>query len=270
MIERSERGPIFQQRWWLETASHGRIETVEVRWDAVIVGRLDFYRSRRFGLVTLGMPPYTRTLGPVLTVPGTSPATRLLNTNRVVSGLVAALPSHHSFFQLLDPDDSTPFAFVMAGYAATQQFTFRVPAGTNPALLWSNLASPTRRLIRRAQDVLTATCHLDLERYVALTGRDHAAPSSTHDFAILRDLFDQARQRDCVAILSAVTKDGTDAASVILVWDDHVLYYWLPQRDKRQSCNGACTVSCPRVLHGLGDLADHPHVSARVWAGPGI
>ena len=233
-------GPIFQQEWWLQAASRGRVETVEVRWDAIKVGSLSFVRNRHFGaFVSLRMPPYTRTLGPVLTLPQSSRVQEAVNTRRVIAELIAALPRHDSLFLLLDPDDPTGFAFSVNGYAVAQQYTFRIAAGTTTPQLWSGIASSTRRLIRSVGTKLTIERHMDLDRYQALTARDHPEAKSTHDFTALRCLFDEARSRDCVTILSCVGSDGIDVASVVLVWDDAVLYYWLPQRDRQQSYTGA-------------------------------
>jgi hypothetical protein len=234
------RRPIFQQEWWLQAASRGAVETVEVRWDAIKVGALSFVRNRHFGVfVSLRMPPYTRTAGPVLTLPQSSPVQSAINTRRVIAELVAALPRHDSLFLLLDPEDPTAFAFSVNGCAVAQQFTFRVPHNMPTSLIWSGMASSTRRLIRSVQAKLTVERHLNLDRYQALTNRDHPEAKSTHDFTALRCLFDEACKRDCITILSSVREDGVDVASVILVWDDSVVYYWLPQRDRQQNYPGA-------------------------------
>jgi hypothetical protein len=187
------RRPIFQQEWWLQAASRGAVETVEVRWDAIKVGALSFVRNRHFGVfVSLRMPPYTRTAGPVLTLPQSSPVQSAINTRRVIAELVAALPRHDSLFLLLDPEDPTAFAFSVNGCAVAQQFTFRVPHGMPTSLIWSGMASSTRRLIRSVQGKLTVERHLNLDRYQALTNRDHPEAKSTHDFTALRCLFDEA------------------------------------------------------------------------------
>ncbi len=232
--------PIFQQDWWLQAASRGTLETVEVYWDAIKVGALSFVRHKHYGaFISLRMPPYTRTLGPVLTLPQSARVQVAINTRRVVAELMARLPRHDSFFVLLDPEDPTAFAFSVNGYAVGQQFTFRVQAGTETALLWADIASSTRRLIRSAGAKLVVERHIDLDRYLASTSLDHPEVESTHDFYALRRLFEEARKRDCITILSAVSLDSLDVASVILVWDDRVLYYWLPQRDRTQSYSGA-------------------------------
>ena len=174
-----------------------------------------------------------------MTLPQSTPVQAAINTRRVIGELLAALPRHDSLFLLLDPEDPTAFAFSVNGCAVVQQFTFRIPAGSATTLLWSAIASSTRRLIRSVQAKLTVERHLDLDRYQALTSRDHPEAKSTHDFTALRCLFDEARKRDCIVILSCVDSDGVDVASVVLVWDNLVLYYWLPQRDRQQNYPGA-------------------------------
>lgn len=216
------------------------METAEVRWDGVIVGQLDFFPQQRLGLLRqLGMPPYTRTLGPVLSLPPSSEVQRALNVRRVVGELVAQLPHHDRFFHILDPGDTTAFAFSLSGCSVLQDYTFRIPAGTDPAGALRNVAPPTRRLIRGAARKLTVESHLSLSRFLAMVRQDHAAQHSTHDLSALGRLFEAAKLNDSTIILSAVDGDGVDLASVILVWDDRVLYYWLPQRDRVRAGGGA-------------------------------
>ena len=240
MMTLEDQRSIFQQDWWLQAASHGKIETVEVHWDAIKVGALNFVRHTRYGVfVSLHMPPYTRTLGPVLTLPASSRVQAAVNTRRVIAELVAALPRHDRFYLLLDPEDPTAFAFSVNGFAVTQQFTFRIQAGITTPVIWSGIATSTRRLIRSVEAKLVVERHLDLDRYLASTPLDHPQDRSTHDFAALRNLFVEAHKRGRIMILSCVASTGVDVASVILVWDDRVLFYWLPQRDKTQHYNGA-------------------------------
>lgn len=89
---------LFQEDWPATAASDGRVETVEVRWDALQVASLSFMSYGRFrSLRRLDMPPFTRTLGPVVTLPESKPTKHALNLQRVTRELRRVAPPHDSF-----------------------------------------------------------------------------------------------------------------------------------------------------------------------------
>jgi Acetyltransferase (GNAT) domain len=233
----TEAKSLFQEDWWLHEASLGRIERVEVNWDGIVIGTLSFTRTRRL-LTKLGMPIYTRTLGPVLSLPPSSQVRREINTRRVIGELLAKLPEHDFFYQVIEPTDNRAFAFHLSGCLIGAQFTFRIPAGTDLTQLFHKIEPSTRRLIQGARTKLTIEPHFNLERFLAMIPLDHSPEQSRHDTRALRGLFEAAQQRDRVIILSAVNTSGIDVGCVILVWGGGVLYYWLPHRDRERAGGG--------------------------------
>ena len=234
---------LFQQDWWLEAASLGRFETVEVRWDAIIVALLSYMPRKRLGFFSdLSMPPFTRTLGPILTLPPSSPTTRMMNMRRVVGELVAKLPPHDRFHQLLDPCDPTAFGFALAGCAVGQNFTFRIPPDARTKFLFAAINSATRRLIKAGSKKFALELHCDLDQFLRVASSDrlpNGQRNSFQDFGPLQSLFEACIARNQTMILTVVDQSGVDLASVILVWGSGILYYWLPQRDRERSSGGA-------------------------------
>ena len=234
---------LFQQDWWLQAASLGRFETVEVKWDAITVGLLSYMPRKLFGIFSdLRMPPFTRTLGPVLNLPPSNPTRHMMNMRRVIGELVAKLPPHDRFHQILDPCDLTPFGFALAGFAVEQNFTFRIPPDIRTESLFAAIDPATRRLIKAGSKKLMIDEHCDLDRFMRVAALDRLANGRRNDFldfGPVRHLFEACSARGQTMILTAVDQHGADLASVILVWDSRVLYYWLPQRDRAQSGGGA-------------------------------
>jgi Acetyltransferase (GNAT) domain len=227
---------LFQEDWWLQAAAGGAMERVEVNWGGSVVASLSFLRKTRFpNICYLVMPPYTRTLGPVLNLPASGPTRRAMNVRRVTAELLAQLPRHDCFYSLLDPADESAFGFSLAGCSVVLQHTFRVPAGAEAGRLLQNVDTATRRLIRAASRRLKIHRHLDLDRFIALARRDFPADESFHDFPALRRLFDGCIARGQTAILTATDETGADVASVVLVWGHGTLYYWIPHRDRQRS-----------------------------------
>src|ERR1700691_3908295 len=69
-IERSVKNPllptIFHEHWWLNCATRGSFEEVEVREGVQIVGKFPFYVRKYLGFKEMKMPCLTYFLGPVI------------------------------------------------------------------------------------------------------------------------------------------------------------------------------------------------------------
>ena len=237
VLSRTEGGrTLFQEDWWLQAASDGAVETVTVNWGGTDVASLSFTRKERpFGIRSLVMPPYTRTLGPVLNLPPSMPAPRCANLRRAVREIMLALPRHDHFAMRLDCEDEAAFAFSLAGCSIGQQFTFRVAAGADPASLIRQVDRSTARLIRAARRRLELHEHADFDRFADVAHRHYPAGRNSHDFRALRRLFSACTQRGQATILGLADAQGHDVANVLLVWGHGVLYYLVPHRDRERS-----------------------------------
>jgi len=71
---------IFHDDWWLKVASKGKIRQVEVLKDSSVVGSMSYVAVRRHGMTYVQTPPYTRLLGPLLSLPPSKVSTRIRNT----------------------------------------------------------------------------------------------------------------------------------------------------------------------------------------------
>jgi hypothetical protein len=197
---------------------------------------LSFIRKERFfGVRSLVMPPYTRTLGPVLNLPPSTPTRRCANLRRIAAEIMLLLPRHDHFSLRLDCDDETAFAFALAGCSIGQQFTFRVPASADLAKLMESTDRSTARLIRAAHRRLKLHEHVDFDRFVDVAYRDHPAEQNSHDFQALRRLFSACTDRQQATILGLTDAQGHDIASVLLVWGRGILYYLVPHRNRERS-----------------------------------
>jgi hypothetical protein len=227
---------IFQEDWWLEAASNGAVETITINRGGSDVASLSFMRKERpFGIRSLVMPPYTRTSGPVLNLPPSTPASRCANLRRIAREIMLGLPRHDHFSLRLDCEDETAFAFALAGCSIGQQFTFRVAANADPTKVMQQVDRSTARLIRAAGRRLRLHEHVDFDRFVDVAYRHHPAERNSNDFQTLKRLFMACTQRQQAIILGLTDAQGHDVASVLLVWGYGVLYYLVPYRDRERS-----------------------------------
>ena len=236
--EISQCVPLFQQPWWLEAAGGSSLEWARVLWDGRVVASLAFVRQRTMGFTTLDMPPYTRTLGPMLALPSSKRARRLRNTHQAIRELIAALPQHDRYQCVLDPDDETAFALALSGCSVGQNFTFRMPAVWSPEQQWLELDQKTRNLIRTAHTRLTVDANEAMDDVIALSQLERGRRDRS-DGAVLRRIAAAAQAHGQMRTLVARDEAARVIAAATLVWDDRVLYYWQSSRDTAASVPGA-------------------------------
>jgi len=229
---------IFQQAWWVEAAAGPALEWAEVRWSGQVVASLPFIRVRSMGFTLLAMPPYTRTLGPVLTLPESKPARRLRNMHDAIRDLVAVMPKHDRFQAMLGPDDPTAFSLALSGCSLGQNFTFRMPAMWDADQHWSEMDQKTRNLIRTASKELEVRRADEIEAVLELSERERGAEDRS-DFSTLRRLATAARSRGQIATLTAHQEGGEVVAAAAVIWDRRVMYFWQSIRDSSVPRSGA-------------------------------
>ena len=144
-----EAESLFHQHWWLDAVAGSQWQEVTVADNGTVVGRLPYVETRTFGMRVLGMPPFTKMLGPWIAPRPGKTVTRRQRTTRIISELIEQLPSHAYFKQHLPAvwDYALPFQF--AGYGLGIDQTFEIDCRRDPEELWSEMQNKTRTLIRR-------------------------------------------------------------------------------------------------------------------------
>jgi hypothetical protein len=230
---------LFQEPWWVEVASNGRSEQVEVAWDGKVVASLSYVAGKQRGLRYIGMPDYTQTLGPVFDLPPSKTAKRAQNKRRLIQELTDKLPPHDHFLQVLDPADDGAFGFSLAGFKIGQRFTFRSSVGQDLSKLWTVADQKLRNIIRTAEDRFKVIETTDIDYFSKMSKQEHAGETNYHDFPLLEKIFAACLQRNCATVLVAMQEDGTPAAAATLIWGKDAVYYWLSARDRSISGGGA-------------------------------
>jgi hypothetical protein len=251
--------PIFAQDWWLDAAAPGDWRRVEVYWDKELVGALPFLLKRRFGLRVIEMPPFTRSLGPVLNLPPAKPVRMLQNMHKVVAQLLARLPSHDRFEVCLEPNDADmAFAFALQNYGVGQSFTFRAfPLASDFSVL-ERMHKKTRNIVAKATREFQVFHSTDFDRFIRMHRLERQSESRLDEAAAAR-LFAAARAYDSATLLIATDANGRDAAACALIWDRSTLYYWLSARDPTNagaSANSLLIVKAIELAGALGAVFD--------------
>jgi hypothetical protein len=153
-----QSGLLFHEPWWLDVVTQGHFEEVRVTSGEQVVGRLPFVISRKMGLTTLRMPPFTHLLGPVVDAGEGKPQTQLLKRMSIVRDLIDQLPKFDHFKQALSASTVDGLAFQDRGFEITPQYTFRIDCRRDPQQIWQDMHFKTRQHIAGSSSSTTRTC----------------------------------------------------------------------------------------------------------------
>jgi hypothetical protein len=227
---------VFHQPWWLKAASGGRYEEATVTDRDVIVGRLPYVITRKFGFRVLEMPCFTHVLGPCVQVADGKPQTKLTRQMTIIESLVERLPYYDYFKQISDPFMAEGLAFQHCGFQIMPQYNFSIDCRGSIERIWMNLSSNTRNHIRRAEKDFDVAPIYDAELFRRFYASNLTAGRRDRvQFETFPELFDQCRTKQQGALLGAFLKK-TPVAMAFFVWDNDSMYY---NTATRAPCNSA-------------------------------
>jgi hypothetical protein len=231
---------LFHEDWWLDAATGGHWDQVNVERDGVVVASMPFVLRRRFALRFLTMPPYTRTLGPLLANAPSKRSKKLSHQVDLLQSLLARAPKHDRFEITLPPGTDLTLAFVTCSYCVTNTFTFVWDGVRSVEHLLGDMQRTTRRKIFATSRRLHVERHTNIERFIRMSRLEHGrVMSNSNDFEVINNIFQACLDRKRTMILSAVNESGEDVAVSVLVWGRGVLYNLLAARHPEKAGPGA-------------------------------
>jgi len=220
---------IFEEDWWLHAATAGQIRRIEIRWDNVLVGTLDYYVSMRRGMRKIVLPPYTRLLAPRLKAPGSKPITLLDNNTRIIREMFDQLGRFDLYSTRLPSDRELVLPFQFNQAVSTFSASFVSPAVDPAERVLAGMHQKTRNIIRRANDRLIFASHQDIDRYRRICVAGHRGKDQ-NDYTVLDRLWLEITARKRGTIISAMDHCNRDIAACVVIWDAATAYYWLSAR----------------------------------------
>lgn len=260
-------GLLFHEPWWLAATTQGTYQVVETTKAGQIVGRLPFVVTRKTGLTTLHMPPFTHLLGPAVDVGKGKPQTQLLRRMSIVRQLLEQLPRFHYFKQAFPAATSDGLAFQDCGFDIRPQYTFRIDCCRDLQEIWQEMHFKTRQHIRRAEEKLTVRTVEDPAEFVNfyLSNLKQRGRHSHTNCTSFPALFAATSLRDCGVILSANWPNGEPTAMAFIVWGRGTMYYLLSTRAADPGDNGSVNLliwSAIKKAHSEGLVFDLDGVSS--------
>jgi hypothetical protein len=244
---------IFHEDWWLNAATNGAYEVAEVSNDGRIVGRLPYYRVRRYGMIWGALPTLTHFLGPAVDEGNGSINTRFIRRLEITRELIQKLPPANYTRIKCHRGVRDVIPFQEQKFRTSVQFTWEV-APQPEEDLWEALRNKPRGAIRRAEKSVDIVPFDDPAAYIrsCIANLDTKGIRSNIDMAAALRIIEAclARQRGRILIAKDKTT-GEMHAGTFFAWDAGSVYYLMTTRSAAAN-NGAGTAL---VWHALRDAA---------------
>jgi len=220
---------IFSQPWWLDAAAPGRWEEVTVDNGDALSGRLVYVPERHWlGTMSLGSPPMTPRLGPLLQGSSGQKLSRLISDQvSVMTELIEKLPNHHYFAQNCSPSFTYWLPFYWAGFEQTTQYSYVLDDLNDEDALWQGLSQSHRRKIRKGDDRYRVRHDLDPQVLIdiLITTYERRGRGLPVDPTVVKRVYQTALDHDAARLVAAVDGNGRALAVALIVWDRNRAYY---------------------------------------------
>lgn len=242
---------VFHNPWWLEAASGGRYEEVEVRASGRQVARLPYVVHRKPGGFKLcTMPEMTHFLGPAVDPGQGSEPTRLLRQFDLTRELLDKLGPFASVSQQMHRGVTDTLAFADAGYETSVEFTMEI-APRPESEIWTRMRDKTRNVIRRAEERWPVVTLDDPERFAAFYDANLRARGLVSRYPQNAALCAAAIAHGQGRLLGATSEAGVLLGAVFIIWDQDAAYYRLSTRSS-EADNGVISLL---LWHAIRDAA---------------
>ncbi|MBN9363132.1 MULTISPECIES: GNAT family N-acetyltransferase [unclassified Devosia] len=235
---------LFQEPWWLNLASGGNWDEVQVKGDDGIAARLPYYVRSRYGFKVLAQPHLTPCMGPWFRTLGAKDSSQYSDQYELAAELISKLPPFDVFRQNCCPEWGNWLPFHWAGFSQQTHYTYRINDLTDLDAVWSGFYSGTRRLIRKAQKELEVVVSDDVDKLCdlhELTYRQRGQAMPYRREALFR-IVDGALRSGRARFVYAQDEKRNIHAINFLVYDERVAYYLVGGSDRQFGDSAAPTL----------------------------
>lgn len=239
--------PLFSQAWWLDVlAGAGHWDVALVENGGQILASMPYVVRRRKGMVLLGHPPLTQTLGPWLRNTSAKQATRLGRQKDLMKQLIAELPHYDHYSQNWHYSQTNWLPFYWAGFAQTTRYTYRLPDLSSEQMLWNGLQANIRTDIKKGQGrfALQVRTDLGVDDFLRLNVQTFQRQGMDLPYSeeLVTRLDQACTQRQAGKIFIAEDCEGRRHAGVYIVWDQNSAYYIMGGGDPALRNSGATSL----------------------------
>ncbi|MEL6635413.1 MAG: GNAT family N-acetyltransferase [Bacteroidota bacterium] len=222
--------PLFFYDWWLDAVCGEGNWAVAIARDrgGEITGVLPHYRTRRWGVPMILLPPLTPYLGVWLRYPANvqKRERRYAFEQKTMGVLLQQIPHWPFVVHHHPPSVQNGLPFYWAGFHNRSFYTYSFPTGSEPTQIWRGMKSSVRNKIEKATRQLRLRESDEAAIFYQLNRQSFSRQGLTipYSWAFFQNLDRVLAQRGRRTILLAEAEGGQVHAGIYLVEDQHTRY----------------------------------------------
>ena len=239
--------PIFSKDWWLDaTVGNDHWDVALVEKGDQILASLPYTVQKKRGLIILGQPQLTQTLGPWLRLSTAKYAKCLAQEKNLLQALIKQLPSFDRYQQNWHHTQTNWLAFYWQGFSQTTRYTYRLDNLEDESILWDNLQVNIRSDIRKAVNRYKLSVKMDtsIDVFLELNKMvfSRQGKSLPYSESLVKRIDAACIEQSCRKIFLAEDKLGHFHAAVYIIWDENSAYYLMGGSDPELRNSGATSL----------------------------
>ncbi len=222
LVESSEQGTVFAQRWWIEAATGGQGQRLGCFTGDRLLSGLPVWSTTMFGIRRLRQPPLTPYWGPIFGKLDGGYTTQLNTQMSILRAFAEVLLPWPDITMQWHPSVMNWLPFFWQGYTQTTRYTYRVERLREFPLHDDGFQKSVRQKLRSArQRALTVQDDVAVETVTGMFLRTMARQGMSGDSEVLTAwsrLAPAARAHGCLFTTAVRDDEGNAHTARAMVW----------------------------------------------------
>ncbi len=210
-----------------------------------LIARLPYVLTKhKFGIVRIGMPQLTQTLGPWIQEHESRRYSQLSREKKIMGELIDKLPPFDIFEQSFHYSLTNWMPFYWAGFDQTTRYTYVIEDISDLERVWQNFEGKKRRYIKKAQNIVEVRSDLPAAEFY-----DHHKSSLakqgeniSYEFALFERLYDAAYANSAGKTFYCVDSGGSIHSALFVVWGPKSAYFMISSVDPELRNSGSLSL----------------------------
>lgn len=236
---------IFQTGWWLDAVAPEMWDEVSVEQSGEVLARMPFVLQKsKLGLVYIGVPQLTQTLGPWIMQTTGKESSRLSTQKKLCTELVGSLPDFDYFQQSFHYSITNWLPFYWAGFKQTTNYTYVVEGLKDLDKVYAQFDSAKRRDIKKAGKIVTVVADMPAKEFYEHHKKslEKNGDLISYDFPLFSRVYDSALEHDAGKTFYSLDSDGAIHAAIFVIWTSKSAHFLISSVDPEYRNSGSLSL----------------------------
>ncbi len=235
-----EVNSIFEQPWWMEAVAPGQWGSIEIKSGPIIVARLPYYYSKRFGINCVMMPKVTQTLGIWMNCDTPNRVKLLAKKKDITEKVINRFP-YYNIDITLDSSNDYILPFRWRGFRYEPTFSYRFNDLTDLDSIFKGIKDSRKTVIRNAAKQLTVRDDMGIDVLIEMQTMTFKRQNRSNPISeeVVKRVDEACIKHNARKLLVAQDEQGNIHGASYFVYDANTCYYLMSGANPKYRNSGA-------------------------------